>query len=59
VTLRFDRDGNFAGWTDRGEFGMKTGIGPLSAGQSLEGSANLGSIAGPRTETTSSLGFEK
>jgi len=59
VTLRFDRDGNFAGWTDRGEFGMKTGIGPLSAGQSLEGSANLGSIAGPRTETTSSFGFEK
>ena len=57
LTLRFDSDGNFAGWTDRGEFGMNTGIGPLSAGQSLEGSANLGSIAGPRTETTSSLGI--
>ncbi len=59
VTLRFDKNGNFTGWTDKGEFGMKTGIGPLSAGQSLEGSANLGSIAGPRTETTSSLGFEE
>lgn len=59
VTLRFDKDGNFTGWTDKGEFGMKTGIGPLSAGQSLEGSANLGSIAGPRTETTSSLGIEQ
>jgi len=59
VTLRFDRDGNFTGWTDRGELGMKTGIGPLSAGQSLEGSANLGSIAGPRTQTTSSFGIEE
>ena len=59
VTLRFDRDGNFTGWTDRGELGMKTGIGPLSAGQSLEGSADLGSIAGPRTQTTSSFGFEQ
>ncbi|MGI6132701.1 MAG: tetratricopeptide repeat protein [Bacillota bacterium] len=59
VTLRFDKNGNLTGWTDKGEFGMKTGIGPLSAGQSLEGSANLGSIAGPRTETTSSLGFEE
>lgn len=59
VTLRFDRDGNFTGWTDKGEFGMKTGMGPLSAGQSLEGSANLGSIAGPRTQTTSSFGIEQ
>lgn len=59
VTLRFDRDGNFTGWTDKGELGMKTGIGPLSAGQSLEGSANLGSIAGPRTQTTSSFGIEE
>jgi len=59
VTLRFDRDGNFTGWTDRGELGMKTGIGPLSAGQSLEGSADLGSIAGPRTQTTSGFGFEQ
>jgi hypothetical protein len=38
---------------------VKTGIGPLSAGQSLEGSANLGSIVGPRTQTTSSLGIEQ
>ncbi len=59
LTLRFDKDGNFTGWTDRGELGVKTGIGPLSAGQSLEGSANLGSIAGPRTQTTSSLGIEQ
>ncbi|MDD2202029.1 MAG: hypothetical protein PHQ21_06855 [Firmicutes bacterium] len=59
LTLRFDKDGNFTGWTDRGELGVKTGIGPLSAGQSLEGSANLGSIVGPRTQTTSSLGIEQ
>ncbi|MGI6610648.1 MAG: hypothetical protein ACOX4G_09065 [Limnochordia bacterium] len=58
VTLRFDSDGNFVGWSDRGEIGMKTGVGPLSGGQSLEGSANLGSIAGPRTQTTSSYGVD-
>jgi tetratricopeptide (TPR) repeat protein len=58
VTLRFDSDGNFVGWSDRGEIGMKTGVGPLSGGQSLEGSANLGSIAGPRTQTTSSCGVD-
>ena len=57
VTLRFDRDGNFVGWSDRGELGMKTGVGPLSASQSLEGSASLGTIAGPRTQTTSNFGF--
>ena len=53
----FDRDGNFTGWTDRGELGMSTGAGPLSAGRSLEGSGDLGSIAGPRTQTTSNLGI--
>ena len=59
LTLRFDRNGNFTGWTDKGELGMKTGIGPLSASQSLAGSADLGSIAGPRTQTTSGFGFEQ
>ncbi len=59
VTLRFDSDGNFTGWTDKGELGAKTGFGPLSAGQSLETSGNFGSVAGPRIETTSSLGLEQ
>jgi len=59
VTFRFGRAGNFTDWTDRGGLGMKTGIGPLSAGQSLEGSANLGSISGPRTQTTAILGIEQ
>ncbi|MEA4884041.1 MAG: hypothetical protein VB144_10390 [Clostridia bacterium] len=59
VTLRFDSDGDFIGWTDKGELGAKTGLGPLSAGQSLETSGNFGSVAGPRVETTSSLGLEQ
>lgn len=59
VTFRFDSDGNFTSWTDRGELAMKTGVGPLSAGQSLEGSADLGSIAGPRSRTTSGFGIEE
>jgi hypothetical protein len=49
VTFRFDSDGSFTGWTDRRELGMKTGMGPLPIGQSLEAAAHLGFLAWPRT----------
>ena len=57
LTFRFDSDGDFSGWGDKGGLEAKAGIGPLSAGQSMEATGYLTAVTGPRVETSSSYGF--
>ena len=48
ATFKFNKEGDFIGWSSKSEAGGKVGIGPLSVSQNLEYSSDIGAITTPK-----------
>ncbi|HTN68795.1 MAG: tetratricopeptide repeat protein [Dysgonamonadaceae bacterium] len=52
VTFKFNKQGNFTGWSYKSDAGAKMGIGPITVSQNLEYSSDIGMITSPRASIT-------
>lgn len=57
VTMRFDSDGNFTGWSQRGDAGAKVGTGPIGTSANVGGTSDLGAISSPRMQSGPDIHF--